>query len=365
AQFNISFNAPSSTGKSYIPLEISRLFPNEDVMKLGNCSPTAFFHEQGDYDKENNTIIVDLSRKIIIFLDQPHNSLLERLRSLLSHDEKEMHSKITDKNQKGGNRTKTVIIKGFPSVIFCSAGLRIDEQEATRFLLLSPEINQEKIQQGVQTTIRKEADNDKYDCWLEEHPERQLLKERIKAIKQANIQEIKIDLYDIIEKRFISTSKTLKPRDQRDIKHLIAIIKSFALLNLWWREQNGSTIIANKSDIETGFQIWESIATSQELNLPPYIHNLYWEIIVSACKERNIDIESEIRIGITRQDILDKHYKVYGRMLDSNQLRQQILPMLETTGLIIQEPDPNDKRKILVFPSLLHKSKNNSENSVG
>src|SRR5574343_523791 len=87
AQFNISFNSPSSTGKSYIAIEVSKLFPNEDVIKLGNCSKTAFFHEQGSYNKENNEIIVDLSRKVLIFTDSPHMGLLEGLRSFLSHDE--------------------------------------------------------------------------------------------------------------------------------------------------------------------------------------------------------------------------------------------------------------------------------------
>lgn len=42
SQFNISFNAPSSTGKSYIPTEIAQLFPKEDVIEIGYCSPTAF-----------------------------------------------------------------------------------------------------------------------------------------------------------------------------------------------------------------------------------------------------------------------------------------------------------------------------------
>ena len=31
SQFNISFNAPSSTGKSFIAMEIAKLFPKEDV----------------------------------------------------------------------------------------------------------------------------------------------------------------------------------------------------------------------------------------------------------------------------------------------------------------------------------------------
>jgi len=370
AQFNISYNAPSSTGKSFIPLEISKLFPNEDVMRLGNCSPTAFFHEQGEFDKDKNTIVVDLSRKIIIFLDQPHTALLERLRSLLSHDEKEMHSKITDKNQRGGNRTKTVIIRGFPSVIFCTAGLHIDEQEATRFLLLSPEINPEKIRGGIVEAIKKESDKEKYEAWLEENPMRKILKERIRAIKLENVREIKIASYGKIEERFLGNNKVLKPRHQRDIKRLSSLIKSFALLNLWWRDRDGSTITANEDDIEQAFRIWDDISVSQELNLPPYIYNLYQDVIMQAWQDKNASHNQEIMkitgtVGLSRQEILQRHFEVYGRMLDNNQLRQQILPMLETAGLISQEADKNDKRKILVYPTVLTiKSTSEKNNSV-
>lgn len=118
SQFNISFNAPSSTGKSYIPTEIARLFPEEDVIEIGYCSPTAFFHDVGEYQKEKKGYLVDLSRKILVFLDQPHTQLLERLRPLLSHDRKEITLKITDKTQKFGLKTKNVLLRGYPSVIF-------------------------------------------------------------------------------------------------------------------------------------------------------------------------------------------------------------------------------------------------------
>jgi hypothetical protein len=193
SQFNISFNAPSSTGKSYVPTEIARLFPEEDVMEIGYCSPTAFFHDVGRYIKERQGYVVDLSRKILIFLDQPHTQLLERLRPVLSHDKKEINLKITDKNQRFGLKTKNVLLRGFPAVIFCTAGLKIDEQEATRFLLLSPETNQEKIRDAVCEKIRKETDGEAYQRWLDENPERSLLKERIRAVRQENIHEIKID----------------------------------------------------------------------------------------------------------------------------------------------------------------------------
>lgn len=236
-------------------------------------------------------------------------------------------------------------------------------------MLLSPEINQEKIRDGISEAIKKEADNESYKGWLEENPERKLLKERIRAIRLENIGEIKIANPEKIKERFLGANKMLKPRHQRDIKRLLSLIKSFALLNLWWREQNGSTITANDGDIEQGFKIWDEIAVSQELNLPPYIYNLYQEIILKAWQDKNANRNEDIvgvagALGLSRQEIFKKHYEVYGRMLDTNQLRQQILPMLETAGLITQEPDQNDKRKILTFPTVPLVSSQDERNSV-
>jgi hypothetical protein len=164
----------------------------------------------------------------------------------------------------------------------------------------------------------------------------------------------------------------LKPRHQRDVRRLLSLIKSLALLNLFWRDRDGSTITANDDDIYQGFKLWDKISVSQELNLPPYIYNLYQEVILPLWKGKNADSD-EIEalggfIGITRQEVLTKHLEVYGRPLDSCQLRQQILPMLETAGLIIQEQDKNDKRKFLIFPASeiqLLNDKKNSETGGG
>ena len=49
SQINASLNAPSGSGKTYIPLEIAPLFPNEDVEKIFYFSPKAFFHTQSTY----------------------------------------------------------------------------------------------------------------------------------------------------------------------------------------------------------------------------------------------------------------------------------------------------------------------------
>jgi DNA primase len=358
SQFNISFNAPSSTGKSYIPTEIARLFPQEDVKEIGYCSSTAFFHDVGEYKKELKGYIADLSRKILIFLDQPHTQLLQHLRPLLSHDQKEIAVKITDKSQKFGLKTKNILLRGYPAVIFCTAGLRIDEQESTRFLLLSPETNHEKIRQAVVEKLKKETDPEAYKQRLDDDPNRTVLKERIRAIKQENICEVKIGEPQQIEGKFLAEGKVLKPRHSRDVGRLISLVKGFALLNLWFREREDSTITANQDDIEEAFRIWDGISESQELGLPPYIYQLFQEVIVPAYKEKNKGRaegleEATGSLGLTRQDISQKHYEVYGRFIPDWQLRQQIIPMLETAGLIRQEPDLNDKRKMLIYPTTL------------
>lgn len=363
SQLNLSFNAPSSSGKSFIPMEVATLFPAEDVIELGYASPTSFIHGNSEFDKERQQYTVDLERKVIIFLDQPHSMLLEHLRPLLSHDKKEILLQVTDKTQKHGLKTKKVILRGYPAVVFCTAGLQFDEQEATRFLLLSPEVSQEKLHAGVVESLRKNADKTAYLNSTEVNKDRQSLIGRIAAIKREGITDIRIfdEDRDYIEQRFLANRPILKPRHQRDIKRLVSLIKIFALLNLWERERDGSGIVVNRNDIDEACQLWERIAIPQELNIPPYVYRLYVDVIVEAYTEKNFP-KRPTKVGITRNELMKKHYEVHGRALNALVLRQQIIPMLVQAGLISEDPDIFDKRNKLICPLL---PVNNSEPSGG
>lgn len=359
SQLNVGFHGPSSSGKSHIPIEIARLFPEEDVKEVGYCSPTAFFHDVGTLDKARGGYVVDLSRKILIFLDQPHSLLLQHLRPILSHDKREIGLKITDKKEKAGLRTKNIYIRGFPVVIFCTTGLKLDEQESTRFILLSPETSTEKIRQGIHIKIRKETDRRAYEQWLKAHPGRQLLKERICAIRDAHIEEIRIGNPRRLEAMFLRGKEALKPRHQRDIGKIISLVKGFALLNLWHRERNGSALVANDEDIDEAFGIWQPIGRSQELGLAPYLLQVCVEVVLPLWQEnednRTVPFgegQGEQR-GLTRPQIIKKHFQVCGRALPDWQLRQDMIPMWEMAGLVCQEPDPEDKRRLLIYPTPL------------
>ena len=345
SQINISFNAPSASGKSYLALEMSEFFPQKDVIKLGYASPTSFFHTTSIYDKERKGFVVDLERKIVIFLDMPHSSLLRHLRPLLSHDEKEILVKITDKSKKGGIKTKDIYIRGYPAVLFCSASFKLDEQELTRFILLSPETTQEKIRGAIYEKVRKETDRAIYFLALENNPQRQALKERIKAIKKADVKEIRLGHPDKMLQMFYERNKILKPRHTRDIQRISSLIKAFALLNLWQRSWEENVITTNEEDLINAFKVWDEISPAQELGIAPYILNLYREVMIPAYEKKG-------KTGLTRQEILRKHFEVYGRHLSEWQLRQDIIPMMKVSGLVSEEKDPLDKRRVLLYPLL-------------
>lgn len=76
-------------------------------------------------------------------------------------------------------------------------------------------------------------------------------------------------------------------------------------------------------------------------------------------------MEDEKKKGINKNEILKKHFDTYGKMLPDWQLRQQIIPMLDTAGLITQEKDPDDRRQKLISPTTQLTISGNSESGGG
>lgn len=382
-QINIGFLAESSSGKSYIPLELSAYFPQEDVIKLGYASPTAFFHDYGvlmlkegipvnfemkptkakvkedlEFDKDNPSredieieykrqmhnwkellkgsyYLVDLYQKILIFLDMPHDQLLQRLRSLLSHDDKAIALKITDRREKAGLKTKTVVVRGFPTVIFCSAKFTLADQEKTRLLLLSPEISQEKLRESIALKIEEESNREDFIKRLMEDPKRKMLIERIRRIKEAGIGNIIIpeEFRSFIYQQFLEDHKYLMPRHQRDISRLLALIKAHTLLNFIHKKRVNNSIIVEREDVEAGFRLYYTISEANEIGLSPEIYAIYQKIKPHISNE-----------GITRNEFQSAYFREFYKPLGSKR-SLEILEILTSCGLFIEDLDPQDKRK--------------------
>jgi hypothetical protein len=340
-QANIIMAGEASGGKSYIALEVASYFEGS-VLPIATSSPAAFIHDHGEWDQELRVVRMDLRGKIIILLDQPHYMLLQRLRSLMSHDRRELLFKITDKSKSGAHRTKNVLVIGFPTWIFCSAKIDLEDQELTRSFLLSPETSQEKLGESLQLLSTKIGNRTAFATWINNHPQRRWLKERVQNIRNAMIQDVIIENEAEIYKRFLSQHPHLAPRHQRDLPRIFALIKGHALLNFAHRkrpEGNDQTIIAMKEDEEAAFQLYGQIAESNELGLPPEVYQIYIEVLKPMLKEKQL---------ATRQQVLNAYYQIYGRFLNESRLRREILPALEAKGLVVQESDPTDKRRTLL-----------------
>jgi len=353
-QINLGYLAESTTGKSYIPLELASYFPKEDVVELGYTSPTAFFHDYGELEtdpqdrrdipeeKKVKRIRIDLWHKILIFMDQPHDLLLQRLRSFLSHDRKEILLKITDRRERAGLRTKNVVLVGPPTVIFCSAKFNMQDQEKTRLLLLSPEISQEKLRDTVALKIERESDREVFRKRMMDNPQRKMLVTRVWSIKRENIKQVTIplELRQQIYDKYIKDHKFLKPRDQRDITKLLAIMKGHALLNYGHREKNGDSLIIKVEDVQAGFQLYYQVSEANELGLSPEIYDIYKKLETHFENSEN---------GLLRKDVQKYYFQTFHKVLGGKACIE-ILNAWITAGLVIEQPDPNDRRFMRYIP---------------
>ena len=341
-QVNVLLSGESAGGKSYTALEVMSYFPADILRIMATASPKAFYHDHGTWDKERKLLVVDLKQKILVFLDQPHYMLLEALRPLLSHDRRELLYKITDKNKRGQNQTKNVLLVGYPTAVFCAAKFGLDEQERTRMFMLSPETSREKLLESIRLRISRDADRAAFNNWIESHPRRRWLKARIEAIRDANITEIVVPNQEKIYDRFIQAHGHLAPRHTRDISRILALIKSHALLNWAHRETpSAGTILANQEDIEAGFWLYGLIAKSNELGVAPQVYDI-WQNCIKPLLDQT-------PTGINRRSILTAYHAYTGRLMSDQKLRKEILPALEAAGLMIEEPDPLDRRQKLVL----------------
>lgn len=347
-QGNILFRSESTTGKSYIPLEIAEFFPSCDVEKIGQASPTSFFHKYGkkmeteevtdEVDKDGKPKktthtyhLIDMSKKIYVFKDMPSDRLLESLRSLLSHDEKELQIQFTDKNEKSGYRTRHIIIKGYPTFIFCTATSHVlDLQESTRFFVLSPDIEEEKIKDAIMLLAQRRGNRQLFSQQLSSNDKRIWLQQRVRDIKAEEIQDVIIENPTKVAEDFMKTKKHLQPRHMRDFGRLLALIKYWTILNCWTRKnemtQKGKVLYANDSDIEVGFILYNTICEANEMGISPEVYRIYRQVF------EPIDNGD----GLTKQQICSGFLNYYHRPLGNRRLEKEIIPNLLACGLIYE-----------------------------
>ncbi len=350
SQLNISFNAPSSSGKTYITSEVAKLFPTDDKIEISGASPTALFYQQGEVDKDSGCRILNLENKILIFYELPDQKVQERLRAIASHDSRKQTHFYTNKTKNGTNRTDKIQIIGFPAMVFCSASLRVNEQEQTRELLLSPEQSQEKISAAIELQNKRGTDEHSYNEWLSSRPNRLALIKRIQAISAEHVKYIKLPDSDVFKQRFMDGFKQLKERHTRDFTHVQQLAKAIALLNIWYRKEPDGSYLATIEDVEAAMNLWEQFAESQVMGVPPTVLHFYKEFMLTLQREIKLN-QINGRIGFSHETLSEYYLRKTGTLLNEDTLRKQIIPQLHASGLIDhRQPDIGDRRSKWIYP---------------
>lgn len=348
SQLNVMFNAQSSTGKTYITLEVAKYFPAQDVKVYGRTSKTAFYYNTSLMKHDDNGVFyIDLERRILVFAEQPDMQLLENLRSFLSHDLKKTPFVLTNRSKNGRNTAEEGYILGFSSTIFCSANMRIDEQEQTRSLILSPESTEETVRAGVDESIARNSNKDAYIARLDADEVRKSLMERILYIKSLNVGQIDISDSEYLKSRFYERLHSTPPRVQRQIGHFISLVKGMALLNAPFR-MVGNKIVATNKDVDEAMKLWSVISESMFYGVPPQALDYYKNYIIPAY--RTINETRKNKKGITYDELANYYFKKTGGYPNLDMVRKMFIPALQCASLISYDKDEDDKRQMLIKP---------------
>jgi hypothetical protein len=365
---NLFLRGESSTGKTYNVVESLKYFPKEDIWLLGGLSKTALVHSYGVLVDKNGDLIlpshkpdkeaseeekeawrnrlrdsyylVDLTGKILVFLDAPNLDTFMALRPILSHDAHEISYRFTDKTSKGQLQTQHVVIRGWPSTVFCSTAEKYVQDLATRSLTTTPETVQDKIREANAVTGRKSA-----SPWSFENDfDFMLLEGYIRFLKN-QLENLKIVIP--YGKEFALNFPCILPRSMRDFKHILSLIKVLAFfyfaqrptLILKEKTDTGEVeqyyVIAVREDYEFVMEIWNEIRESTETSASKHVLTFFHEVAEEISKSK-----TEFLV----QDLTDLWNSKFQDRKSSHTIRKWV-DFLCDVGYLTKQPDPNDKRQ--------------------
>ena len=374
---NLFLKGPSSIGKTYNVTQALRYFPQPDIWMLGGLSPTALVHDYGilidaeteieidpledkpkkdDYKDDKGHLdkhafqaaqklwrdrlkkayyLVDLQRKILVFLEAPHHETYMRLRPVLSHDAPQISYKFTDKPA-GALRTMHVALKGWPACIFCTTEANYIEDLATRGFTITPDLNPEKYKAAIMLKAEMKAYPWKFDL---DHD--QAFKDLQSYMR---ILAGRLFLTNRVIIPYIQELSRIYPaplsRDMRDHDHFLALIEMSCLLHLYQRPflrlNKIQYWMANIRDYLTALELLKSFEETTRAGIPGHIVDFFHKIIEPFGEPTNYD------------ELVEKHNESAAQKLSRKSLYKYV-ELLRDIGWVDTVEDPDDKRKRLVY----------------
>ena len=427
---NLAINSPSGEGKTYVLQKVGELFPKQDAMFLAGMTEKALFHRSGvlviknevgeyqsiedkleqidseiedkeyeragtkdrnlkqglqsqtdDLIKEKKDLLkdakklIDLSHKILVFLDSPRPELFNALMPLLSHDRYEVEYEFVDTNN--GIKTKSNILRGWPAVIFAQA---IDYSHyqrypeiQRRFIITNPKMETSKYAAAVDLICDKFGLPDfAYQSKIVSDSDKERACQIIKGIKE-RITEICACVApgknNVVIPFYESLKKSLSKQKAFDMTVANRFLGFLSLLPIINTDNRPRLVVSNKAQLTVQtipFALFEDLRESMDLmqyanGVRPYILEWYNEVfLVAFSAKTEIDSKTnsrgeevkEKRVALTSRELIDKTYELRGKKLSTKQMLQNYITPLLNENYVDSIDSELDKRAHIYFPVL-------------
>ena len=352
---NLFLRGPSSIGKTFVTLQTIKLFPSSDVWLVGGMTPKALIHRQGKmYDSNGMEVgyedlkkgygnyddlkyVVDLSHKILVFLEAPHIETYTTLRPILSHDTWEIVFPFVDKTTSGQMRTKDVYVRGWPATVFCTIDPTYQEELATRSLNMTPEMTQEKYRDSIIMQGERAA-----EPWNFQNPDWDM------KLYMANLKQLteKIKHFEVVlpygHALGICYPHT-QPRDMRDFSKLTTLIQQVSYFFIFQRpwikgtDYKKEIVLATLKDFKTASYLFNYVAETTRSGIPGNVVMFFNEVIDDLWRH------NEGLVGY--ESIVHKWMEVYHTTKSREVIRRQYMQPLLQAGWVDEEEDTENRRK--------------------
>ena len=311
--------------------------------------------------------LIDLTGKILVFLEPPKKDVWDILKPILSHDSSEIEFPFVNQTDRKGHQTKNVVVRGWPSCIFCSAR---DESKwevwpeiKSRFLISSPNMIPQKYKESTKLISQKvgkpnliqqeiiisdiEMDNAK-QCIL-------LLKQKINEIKLKN-NNAKISIWipytEILEKELPSNKGT----DVRLQKRIYALLRIVPIIKSSHRKLlvlgKETSVIADLEDLQEVLSITQNFE-----GIPKYKIEFFNNVFYTCYKTKNGIPDSskdgtkkEDRDAVTARQLCEEFKRVKDKSITTDNLKKTYLDELMSNGLIDYDKSNIDAKQYIYYP---------------
>ena len=321
---------------------------------------------------KNAIKLIDLNHKALIFLDTPNPTLLEAIMSLLSHNHHEVEYHYVDNFN--GIKTKTNVLRGFPTVIFTAAIDYSKHQRwpeiQRRFIVTNPKMTPEKYKESIELMGAKNGLPDfVYDATVVSEEEKNRAKEMVKELKEKILfisernnfgsPNVFIPFRESIEKSL----PTDKASDMTTAQRLYNYITLLPIINIDKRPRlvtrpEGDPIL-KICPFATFEDLQESVYLMEYSNgVRPYVLEWYNDIFLNRFNEiNNAAIDNDGSTGLTSRELADATFQIKRRKLSSKHILENYIEPLINSGYIDKVENKEDRRCYLFYPVLNIKQK--------